>query len=171
MAVNTPLFLLKVPAVDAVIVFDERVGREAGTKYRRDVFFRPAHDVDQWFPERFLVQRRVDDIGTRDYQCIESLFGQLFEFEIVFLDMLTGFLAALYPRHRKWIDEKLRDGIAAADQTDELPLGRGERRVRHHVEKADMQLTNVLLLRAVEGQDNLAAITQDLECGQTVVGD
>ncbi len=171
MAVNTPLFLVEMSAVDAVIVFDERVGREAGTKYRRDVFFRPAHDVEQRFPERFLVQRRVDDICTRDYQCIESLLGELLELEIIFFDVFTRFLAALYSWYRKWIDEKLRDGITTADQSDELPLGRGKCCVRHHVQKTDVQLTNVLLLRAIERQHHLTAITQDLECGQTVMGD
>ena len=70
--------------IEAVIVFDQRVRGEAGTEYGRDVVFRPTHDIDQRIPERFLIQRRVDDVGAGDDQCIETLFGQLLKVEVVF---------------------------------------------------------------------------------------
>ena len=35
---------------------------------------------------------------------------------------------------REWIDKELRNLVARTNEPDELLLGRGQRRIRHHVE-------------------------------------
>ncbi len=53
-------------------------------------------------------------------------------------------------RNGKRINIELGDLVAVAYQVDELLLGSGQGGVRHHVQKADMQFTDVLLLGAIE---------------------
>jgi hypothetical protein len=53
---------------------------------------------------------------------------------------------------REGVHVKLGDRIAFADEAQELPLGRLERGVRHHVQQTDVQFTNILLVRRVSVQ-------------------
>ena len=64
------------------------------------------------------------------------------------------------PLQRERINEKLRDPVAAAHQADELSFGGCQRRVGHHVEEANMQLTDVLVHRAVQAQHFVPVLAQ-----------
>ena len=169
--VNAPVFLLEVAPVQVVVVLDQCVRGETGAKNRRHVVLGPAHDVDQRLPEGLLVERGIDDVGAGNDQRIEPVRGQLLELEIVLADMFRGFGVAFELRDGKRVDVELRDRVAAADQANELPLGGGECRVRHHIEQADVQLADVLLARPVQRQYGLAALSQHFEGRQAVVCD
>jgi hypothetical protein len=53
----------------------------------------------------------------------------------------------------------------------ELLLCRGERRIGHHIQEADMQFPNVLPGCPFERQNQLTAVFQALKCWQIVMGD
>ena len=64
---------------------------------------------------------------------------------------------------RKRMHEKLRDRIALADQAQELPFGGLERGIGHHVEQADMQFANILLVGMTRRQHAQALALQLFE--------
>ncbi len=66
---------------------------------------------------------------------------------------------------------ELSDLVALADKPEELPLGRRQRRVRHHVEQADMQFADVLMERRSGVENLLPLLAQTGESGQVVMGD
>ena len=69
------------------------------------------------------------------------------------------------------MDVELGDLIALADQAEELALGGGQGRVRHHVEQADMQLADVLMQGPAGVEDVLPLVAQAGEGRQVIVGD
>ena len=58
---------------------------------------------------------------------------------------------------------ELRDVVRTADQPHELLLGHLESGVRHHVQEADVQGTNVLALRLLRREDGVPVATQVAE--------
>ena len=78
---------------------------------------------------------------------------------------------ALKARQREWVNVELHDAVTGANQPDELALGGSQCRVRHHVQKADMQFTDVLVNGLVGIQQVVTLSLQVLESGQVVVGD
>ena len=56
---------------------------------------------------------------------------------------------------RKRVDMKLCNVIGRAHQTEKLPLGGFHRRIRHHIEEPNMQLTNILMKSVIFTQDRL----------------
>ena len=53
----------------------------------------------------------------------------------------------------KWMNVELRDAVAASDESEKLALCGLQGGVWHHIEQADMQLSNVLLVCPFECQD------------------
>ncbi len=51
---------------------------------------------------------------------------------------------------RERIDIELGDRIARPDEADELALGRGQCRIGHHVQQADVQLADILVPSPLE---------------------
>ena len=125
---------------------------KARAEHRGHVIFGPGDDVDQRLPERLVLERRVRDVGARNDERIQALFPHVLETAVVALDVVGRLRAAIELRQGERVDEELGNPVAAADQPDELPLGGLQRRVGHHVEKADVQLADVLVHRAVERQ-------------------
>ena len=93
--IDTPLLLLEMAPVDVVEVLDQCVRGETGAKGRCDIGLGPAHDVDQRLPERFLVQRRVDYVRSRNDQRVQTLLGEILELEVVLTDMGFGQFATI----------------------------------------------------------------------------
>ncbi len=127
---------------------------------------RPINNFIQCLPERLLFENRIGDIGSRNNQRVQPILLELFERQVVLVDIGLSFGAAGQTRNRKRIDEQLSDLIAAADQTHELSLGDDECRIGHHVEKPHMQFTNVLLQRVPKFENIFASLLQILECWQ-----
>ena len=107
--VDTPEFPAHVGSVDTVVMLYDSVGREAGAEHGRDVVFGPANHFHQRFPERLLVQRWIRHVGARDDQCIEPLFRELVEIEIVFFDMCFRLRSAVQLGQRERVNVKLCD--------------------------------------------------------------
>ncbi len=144
--------------VDVVVVLDQCMRRQAGTEDRCHVRLGPPYDIDQRLPEWLIDEMWFDDVCARDDQRVEAFLSEILETEIVLRNMRPGRLAAIQPGQRERVDEELRNRVAAADKMDELPLGCLQRRIRHHVQEADVQLADVLVLRTVERQDDMAVV-------------
>ena len=61
---------------------------------------------------------------------------------------------------------KLGDAVAGSHEAHELPLGRLQRGVRHHVEQADVEFTHVLMGRPLGLQHFEAGFAKALEAWQ-----
>jgi hypothetical protein len=84
----------------------------------------------------------------------------------------AAFLAARDGVQGEWVHIELGDGVALADQPEELPLGGLQGGVRHHVEQADVQFADILRRRPFFGQDDVGAgLAQALQRRQGIVGD
>ena len=112
----------------------------------------PFSNFHQRLPELFLVQCRIDDIRAGDDHRVQALLLQFPEITIVLADVCPRFGSAIKLLQRKGIDVKLCDSIAAADQAYELIFRRSQRGIRHHVEKTNVQLANVLLFCAIKAE-------------------
>ena len=64
---------------------------------------------------------------------------------------------------RERVHIELGDLIAAAHQSEELALGRGQCRIRHHVQNTDVQLADGLVQRPARLEDGLALLSQALD--------
>ena len=69
---------------------------------------------------------------------------------VVPIDVFPRGVAPGQARERERVHEELRDAVAAPHETDELPFRSLERGVRHHVEKPDVKLSDILVQRPVE---------------------
>ena len=58
---------------------------------------------------------------------------------------------------------ELGDLIALAHESQELPFSRGEGCVGHHVQKPDVQFTNILFESSVRGQNRLSLFLEAFE--------
>ena len=79
------------------------------------------------------------------------------------------FLPPVQLRNRERVNVKLRNLVAIAHQVDELPFGGRQRRIGHHVQKADMQLADVLLQCITEIQDFQAITSKSGKGRQFIV--
>jgi hypothetical protein len=131
----------------------------------------PLNDLDERFPESFLLERRVCDVCAGDDQRIESRVSQGVKVAVVPLNVAERIGAAFQFRQGKRVDEKLRNAVTAADEAYELALGGPQRRIRHHVQEADVQLANILVDRTIDRQHLVALIAQVTEGRQARVGD
>ncbi len=144
---------------------------EAGAQDRGDIIPGPLYDLDERLPERLLFERRVCDVCARDDQRIEARIAQGLEVAVVPVDVTDRLLATFEGRKGKRINEELGNAVAAADQADELALGRPQRRIRHHVQEADVQFADVLVYRAIERQHFVTLVAKVTEGRQPGMSD
>src|SRR5512139_1843063 len=83
-------------------------------------------------------------IGAGDDERIESLLLHLLEAFVILVHMLLSLGAALQLLEGEGMHVELRDLVALAYEAEELPLGRLQRRIGHHVEQSDMEFANIL---------------------------
>jgi hypothetical protein len=76
-----------------------------------------------------------------------------------------------WARALEGVHVELGDGIALADQAEELALGGPQGCIGHHVEQTDVQLADVLVLGALGREHGDPFVAQTLEGGQGIVGD
>ncbi len=93
------------------------------------------------------------------------------EVRVVGLDVGARLVAAGQAGHAEGVDVDLGDAVAGADEPHVLLLGHQQRGVRHHVQQAHVELADVLVLGALDGEDVLALGAQALERRKRVVGD
>ena len=85
-------------------------------------------------------------------------------------DVLPGRLTARESLDRERMHVKLDDRVCGPDQSEELPLGRLQRGIRHHVQQPDMHLPDVLMLRHINGEHGLSLVDKTLKRRQRGVG-
>ena len=122
-------------------------------------------------PEVFLIQAWVGHVGAGDDQGVQPFFLDAFEGRVVLVDISLRVGAALQARHGKDMHIKLGDLVAVANQAHELAFSDLQRGIRHHIQQANVQLTNILRRRSRKRQHFLAPLAQALETGQISVGD
>jgi hypothetical protein len=64
---------------------------------------------------------------------------------------------------------KLNDWISGPNQAEKLALCGFQCRIRHHIEEANMHLTNILMSGTLETQDFLSFIAKSGKSGQIAV--
>ncbi len=170
-AVDTPSLARQWLPVDAMKMFEQRMRCQAGAQRRRHVVPRPFDHLDERLPERFFLQPRIGNICARDDERIETGIAQRVEVAVIALDIAARLLAALQGLQGKRVHEELGDPVTAADEADELALRRPQRRIRHHVQKTDVQLADVLVHGTVQRQDFVSLFAQLAECRQPGVSD
>ena len=142
-----PFFADALFAFLPITKIEDCVSGETGAKRRGDLLVSPVGNLDQRLPENFLRQIRADDIGTGNDQCVQSLRLDLVEALVMFIDMLACSSITRQRIQCKRMHIKLGDRVTFSYQPQELSFGGFECCIRHHVQKPDMQLTNILLTR------------------------
>ena len=132
---------------------------------------RPLHDLDEGFPERLVFHFWLRRIRAGDDESVQAGGAHVVERFVVAIEILARLRAARARIDGERMHVDLRDPVAGSDEAHELPLGRLERRVRHHVEQPDVQLPDVLMPRALERQYLLPGRAQPLEAREIGVGD
>ena len=162
-AVDPPLLARQRDAVDAVQHLHQRVRGEARAERRGDVLGGPADDLRQRLVERLEVEARVRDVGAGDDERVETVGIDRRQVFVMRIDVGLRRLAARQPGHGEAVHVELRDVVRTADQPHELLLGHLEGGVRHHVQEADVQGSNVLALRLLRREHGVPVATQVAE--------
>ena len=144
---------------------------QAGADHRTDIPPAPLHDLEHARPEALASEIGIGGIGSGDDERVQPLLLEGFEVPVVGGHVRASPRTAFLASHAEGVNIYLGDAVAAADEAQELALGRLQGRIRHHVQQPDVQLADVLAGRPFRAEDIEPLRLQACECGETGMGD
>src|SRR5690554_3533456 len=96
---------------------------------------------------------RMGDVRATHDQSVEPVMFDLLESLVVAVDVALCLIATLYAIDRKRMHMKLNDRIGRPHETEKLPFGRFQSRIRHHVKEPDMHFPDVLVPSTFDRKD------------------